>query len=494
MTFGNYPVGVASAAQVVTLSNAGNASLTIAAIAVTGPNASDFTQTNTCASAVAAGASCTISVTFTPTASGPRNAAVTIGDNAASGSQTVTLAGTGTAPGVSLSPATLSFGSQAVTTASTPQSINLTNTGNASLSICSLALTGANASDFAQTNTCGSALAAGASCTITITFAPTTSGTRTASVTIADNAGGSPQTVTLSGTGSAPAVSLSPPTLSFGSQPVTTSSTPQSINLTNIGNASLSINSLALTGPNAGDFAQTNTCGSAVAAGASCTITITFAPTTSGTRTAFVTIADNAGGSPQTVTLSGSGTTPAVSLSPPTLSFGSQPVTTSSTPQSINLTNTGNASLTITSVAITGSNAGDFAEVNTCSSTVPASTSCTITVIFTPSTAGARAASLAITDNASGSPQTAGLSGTGSHDVVLSWSASTSPEVVGYFIYRGTTPGGESSTPLNSTLITGLDYTDENVVAGMTYYYVATAVASDGTQSAPSNEVSATVP
>jgi fibronectin type 3 domain-containing protein len=123
-------------------------------------------------------------------------------------------------------------------------------------------------------------------------------------------------------------------------------------------------------------------------------------------------------------------------------------------------------------------------------------------VMFTPSVVGTEAASLSIADNSSGSPQTVALSGAGTHDVILTWTASTTPGVVGYNVYRGTTSGGESTTPLNSspvaagcTSTTACTYTDATVVAGTTYYYTVTAVASnDVTQSADSNQVTATVP
>jgi len=117
-----------------------------------------------------------------------------------------------------------------------------------------------------------------------------------------------------------------------------------------------------------------------------------------------------------------------------------------------------------------------------------------IEMTFAPSAAGQRTATLNITDNAAGSPQTVSLSGTGMHDVSLSWSASTSSGIVGYNVYRGTTSGGESSTPLNSSPISGTSYMDEAVTAGTTYYYVVTSVSSDGTQSAASAETKATVP
>jgi hypothetical protein len=166
-----------------------------------------------------------------------------------------------------------------------------------------------------------------------------------------------------------------------------------------------------------------------------------------------------------------------------------------SSPQSVTLTNTGAVTLDITSLAVTGTNAGDFAETNTCGSSVATGANCTIAVLFTPSAAGARSAVLSIADNVSGSPQTASLSGTGTHDVIVSWTPSVTAGVVGYYVYRGSTSGGESSTPLNSTPVNGTSFTDEGVTAGSTYYYVVTAVASDGvTQSAPSVEASATVP
>jgi two-component sensor histidine kinase len=513
LAFGSQHVGTTSTAQTVTLRNTGNAALSITSLALTGTNGSNFAETNTCGKSLAAGAHCTISVTFTPSASGNRTASLSITDNARGSPQRVSLSGTGTAAVVSLSPTSLAFGSQAVGTTSTAHTVTLSNTGNAALSSTSLALTGTNASDFAQTNTCGSSVAAGAHCTISVTFKPSASGSRTASVRITDNASGSPQTVSLSGTGTqtaaaaaaaAAVVSLSPTSLAFGSQPVGTPSTAQTLTLSNTGNAALSITSLALTGSNASDFAQTNTCGSSVAAGSNCTISVTFKPSASGSRTASVGITDNASGSPQTVSLSGTGTGTAalVSLSPTSLAFGNQPIDVSSTTQSVILSNTGNGTLSITSLVLAGTNASDFAQTNTCGSALAAGANCTIVVWFTPSVAGTEAASLSISNNASGSSQTVSFSGTGIHDVILSWVASTTPGVVGYNVYRGITSGGESTTPLNSspvaagcTSTTTCIYSDATVVAGTTYYYTVAAVASNAvSQSANSNQVSATVP
>ncbi|MGA2476217.1 MAG: choice-of-anchor D domain-containing protein [Terriglobia bacterium] len=498
MTFASQALGSTSSAQAATLTNSGGTTLNITSIALTGANASDFAQTNTCGGSVAGGANCTISVTFTPAASGSRTASVSITDNASGSPQTVSLSGTGTGTAtlVSLSPTSLAFGNQSLGTTSAAQALTLSNTGNAALSITSLALTGSNASDFAQTNTCGSSVAAGANCTIAVMFTPSVTGTEAASLSIADNATASPQTVSLSGTGTAALVSLSPTSLAFGNQSVGTTSAAQTLTLSNTGSAALSITSLALTGTNASDFAQTNTCGSSVAASANCTISVTFTPAASGSRTASVSITDNASGSPQTVSLSGTGTGTAalVSLSPTSLAFGNQAVDMTSTAQTVTLSNTGNAALSITSLALTGTNASDFDESDTCGSSLAAGANCTIAVMFTPSVTGTEAASVSISDNASGSPQTVSLSGAGTHDVILSWTASTTPGVVGYNVYRGTTSGGPYPTELNSSPINGTTYTDATAQAGQTYYYVVTAVASDDvTQSADSNQVSATV-
>ena len=156
-------------------------------------------------------------------------------------------------------------------------------------------------------------------------------------LSITDNASGSPQAGFFSWIRT-PAVSLSPTSLAFGSQPVGKTSTARTVTLSNTGNAALSITSLAVKGTNASNFAQTNTCGRSVAVGAHCTISVKFTPSASGSRTASVSISDNARGSSQTVSLSGTGTltaaaAPVDGLSPTSLAFGNQSVGTTSTAQ-----------------------------------------------------------------------------------------------------------------------------------------------------------------
>ena len=156
------------------------------------------------------------------------------------------------------------------------------------------------------------------------------------------------------------------------------------------------------------------TCGASLAANSSCTLSVTFAPTATGSATATLSISDNANGSPQTSTLSGTGTptpAPAATLTPTTLNFGSVQTGTNSTAQNATLTNTGNAPLAIAGISLSGTNSAAFASTNTCGSTLAAGASCTISVTFDPSSTGTDAATLSVSDNALGSPQTSSLAG-----------------------------------------------------------------------------------
>ena len=203
-------------------------------------------------------------------------------------------------PLVVLNPTSINFGNQTVGGGNEGVLVNLTNTGNATLTISSIAITGADSSDFSQHNLCGSSLAPGGNCTITVTFSPTTTGVRTASLNVTDNAPGSPQTVSLTGTGIAPVVQLSPASLTFATQLVGTSSSSQTVTLTNTGTATLNVSTISFTGQDPADFLQTNTCGTILAVGASCSISVVFHPLTRGLRTAALSVSDNAAGSPQT--------------------------------------------------------------------------------------------------------------------------------------------------------------------------------------------------
>ncbi|MGA2607045.1 MAG: FG-GAP-like repeat-containing protein [Terriglobia bacterium] len=209
----------------------------------------------------------------------------------------------GQLPIASASPTSITFTQTAVDNTSQPQTISLTNPGAATLTLISVGITGADAGDFAQTNNCGSTLAPNASCGINVTFTPTARGTRTAAVSLVDNASGSPQSIALSGTGVAPVVNLSPSSLTFPGQFVGTTGLPENVTLTNNGDAPLSISSIQASA----QFAASNGCTTSLAAGVGCTISVFFDPSAAGTQTGTLTITDNAPDSPQTVQLSGVG-------------------------------------------------------------------------------------------------------------------------------------------------------------------------------------------
>ncbi|HEV2426068.1 MAG TPA: choice-of-anchor D domain-containing protein [Terriglobia bacterium] len=400
LNFGSISVGTTSSPRTVTLTNSGVKVLTISSIATGAP----FTETNTCGSSLNAGASCTVNVTFTPVSTGSSNGSLIITDSATGSPQTVSLTGSGTGATVTFSPTSLDFGDQQVNTSSALQTVTMTNNGTTTLDITSITATG----DYAITgDTCGSTLAASSNCAFNVKFTPTQAGTRTGDISVADSGYGSPQTVSLTGTGIQGVATLSPASLTFGVQLLNTSSTSQTVTLTNNGTASINI--ISIQSPKS--FPQTNNCGTTVGVGADCSITITFTPASIGSLSGNISISDNAAGSPQKVSVSGTATE--VSLSPTSLNFGSVTLGTTSSTMTVTLTNVGSSSLNVTKISMTGANSTEFAQTNTCGSSVGAGASCTVNVTFTPAGTGTRTASLSVNDSGGASPQTVSLSGTG---------------------------------------------------------------------------------
>jgi len=578
LSFGSQPINTTSAALSVNLPNNSNDTLTLTSISASG----NFAETNDCGSSLDPGDNCTISVTFTPTATGSQSGTLSVVDSA--GTQTVALYGKGAsgAAAAALSPSSLTFSSRTINTTSAAQTVTLTNSGSAALSVTGISASG----NFAETNTCGSSVAAGANCTISVTFTPTATGALSGTLSVVDTVG--TQTVALSGTGTGVATAtLSVSSLTFSSQLVNTTSTAMSVTLTNSGSAALSVTGISASG----NFAETNTCGTSLAAGANCNIEVTFTPTTAGTLSGTLSVVDSVGtqtvalsgagatagtlvtspaniafgnvttgqSSSQTVTLSNSGGTPvtisslslsgsgvtvtglttpltlgasgytsftvtfdptsagsvsggvyltnngstpsfelpvtgtgvavaSISLSPTSLSFANQGVGTTSAAQSVTLTNSGSATLTLSSISASGS----FAETNNCGSTVAAGGSCTIEVTLTPTAQGATGGTLAVADNATGSPQSVTLAGTGVPEILLSWNAD-SGSLNGYNTYRSTVSGGPY-TKLTSSPQAPSSYTDLAVQSGNTYYYVVTAVSTSNVESGYSNQAAATIP
>lgn len=299
LSFGGQNVGTTSAAQTVTLSNSGTLTLNNIVISHTGDYATPAAATNPCGTSLAGGASCNISVTFAPTATGSRPGTLTVSSSA--GTSGATLSGTGTTPPTATLSTPQAFPAQLVGTTSAPQTITLTNSGTLPLNNIAITHTGDYATPTAASNPCGVTLAGGTSCNISVTFTPTATGTRTGTLTVSSSAPAGNSVANLSGTGIAPALTLSPTTLTFPQTTVGSSSAVQTSTLTNSGTAALNVGAIAASG----DYTQTNDCPATLTPNAHCTISVTFTPSSAGTRTGSVSIASNAASSPDHLGLTG---------------------------------------------------------------------------------------------------------------------------------------------------------------------------------------------
>jgi len=422
--FGSITVGTTTTPQTLTITNTGNAPLVINGITISGGNASDFAISgNNCpigGAGVSAGRNCTVSMTFTPKAAGIRSSVLIINSSdPVTPVLNISLSGFGTQSIAAISPTTLTFPLQLVNTTSATQTVTLSNTGNLAYTISSISLAGTNVADFGLNYNCpigGAGLGANASCAITLNFNPKAAGTRTATVNIVTTANVNPTpSINLTGTGTQ--VNLSTPSLTFAPEVVNAQSATQQVTLTNTGPAALHITTIALTGTNAGDFSQTNTCpvGGNLGSGASCRVSLRFRPIAVGVRTATLAITTNDPGTPvANVTLTGTGIQAAVSLTPASHDFGAVTARSTSAPFPFTLNNSGTAPLTINNISIGGANGNRFNQTNNCGNSLAIGASCTINVTFTPQRAStAYNGTLQISDNAPGSPQTAALNGTG---------------------------------------------------------------------------------
>lgn len=397
---------------------------------------------------------------------------------------------TGTAS-LAASPTTVSFANVSVGTTA-KQTVTISNSGTASENVTSISATG---SAFSITGiTLPYALAAGSSTTFTAQFTPTASGTATGSLAISASSGSTDPTVTvaLTGTATQAGISVSPSSVSFGTV-IVGQTNSQPIKISNSGSAALTISGYTATG--AGFSVSGLTTPLTVQAGQSASFNVKFSPTTASSSSGSISLASNASSSASTVALTGTGAaaTYSLSVSPSTVSFGNVKLN-ASTSQTVSLKNTGNSSITISSVKVTGSGFSDSG-VNAGLVLSP-SQSASLNVAFAPTTSGSVSGSVAIASNAANSPESVQLSGAGitTHTVALAWVTSTSSGVVGYNVYRGTVSGTYSK--LNSSPLTSAAYTDSTVQSGQntTYYYVVTAVNSSGVESTDSNQATAVVP
>jgi len=508
LTFAARPVSTTSPAQTVTLSNPGAGSITLSSITASG----DFAATNNCPASVASGGSCTINVIFTPLAAGARSGTLSVASTATGSPHLVALAGTGQtvpgapiigtasagnaqasvaftppasnggstimgyvatsspggfsgtgsaspitvtglangtaytftvtavnalgvgpasapsnavtpvalAAGLTLTPSSLTFASRTISTTSPAQTVTLTNTGTAPLAISSITVNG----DFAFTSACATALAPGATCTLSVTFTPLTAGARAGAVTIASNAAGSPHSVALSGNGQfavAAVLQVDPTVGAFAPQELGTSSAPDTFVIVNAGNATLTFGDISVSGagftllPTITGTTYTR-CGATLVSGAGCAVQVSFTPTGPGAVSGALHIAGNATNSPVDVNLTASGviTVPTRALSvAASLAFDEQPVGTQSAGRALTITNQLASVVSVSDLATDG----DFSVADTCS-TIAAHGTCSPLVFFRPTAVGSRTGHLTIHTLSEATPYVVALNGTGTFNAV----------------------------------------------------------------------------
>jgi len=405
VNFGSVAVG-STGSQSVSLSNTGNAALTITAAT---PSGTGFGVSGLPALPLTlnAGQSTNFNSTFTPaTAITGASGAISVTSNSPGSPTSIPLTGSGIQGSLSANPASFNFGNVLVGSNGS-QIITLTNSGTASVTISAAAATGTG---FSLTGLAVPlTLNAGQTTTLTAAFAPTSAASANGSVSITSNAPGSPLAIPLTGVGVQPQISVLPTSVSFGTV-VDGNNASQSITLKNAGSASLTISQATVSG--SGFTINGLTLPATVAAGASMTFTAVFTPSGSGAVSGSISLTSNAPASPLTIALSGTAATATglLGANPSSFNFGNVLVGSSGT-QTITLTNSGNASVTISAATATG--AGFSLTGLSVPLTLNAGQNTTLTATFTPTSAATASGSLSIVSNASGSPLAIPLTGTG---------------------------------------------------------------------------------
>jgi hypothetical protein len=298
----NFPaqvIGTTSSPTTVTLTNIGSAALNMTGFTLIG---SEFVQTNNCPATLAVAASCAINVTFTPTSPGNHLGTISLTDDAYDSPQVVQLQGNIPVPALTFAPASADFFTgYAVGSVSNAQPTIITSSGTGPLTITNISTTG----DFFETDNCVGVLPINKNCAVSVSFRPTAVGTRTGTVLITDNASDSPQSIALSGIGIAELVMSPSSIITFPNVLLGQSSSPLAVTLSNFTSSAIGVNQITVT-PYA-EFSQTNTCGTSVAAQASCVVNITFTPHAAGIRSGNILIVDTNGNQVGT-DLTGAGT------------------------------------------------------------------------------------------------------------------------------------------------------------------------------------------
>ena len=406
LVFSSTPVGQESSPSIVTLSNTGDMPLN----AITAAASPGFRGSDTCGGSLGAHAVCSISVVFAPTTAGPVDGTLTVTD--ANRSQTVTLSGTAlAAPAFRVSPTQVAFEAVPAGQTSAPVTLAITNSGGAPMSNIGFQISGPAASSFSWSqNTCGAVLQSGSSCALQLTFAPAQAGQLTATLVISSSTRGVfPVQVGLSGLGQGTSrIHINPSKLSFLQPKLGVATAPQFATITNT--SDLTVSELAVAASTPFNLTQ-STCGSSLPPGGSCSIGVTFTPTSDGVVMGILSVSSSTFSDPASAALEGiGGAAGSVYVQPSSIAFSTTGVGTTSAPQQVTLTN--NGPVRISDLALSAS-AGFKISSSTCGTSLDVSSSCTAQVGFTPLSAGQQTGNLSIVSNSLAAPAQVAISGMG---------------------------------------------------------------------------------
>jgi Abnormal spindle-like microcephaly-assoc'd, ASPM-SPD-2-Hydin len=496
LAFGNVNVKTTST-QTLTLTSSGTAAVTVNAATLTGAG---FTMSGaTFPLTLNPGQAATLQVSYSPTADGSATGSITLSSNSSSGgTSTVSLSGTGISPQLTLSSGALAFGNVAVNSTGA-QTLTVTSSGTAALTINSATLSGTgfkmSGATFPVT------LNPGQTVSFQVSFAPTTAGSATGTITLSSNsASGTTSTVSLTGTGVSSQLTVSASSLAFGNV-VLNSTLSKTLTLTSSGTAAVTVNSATVSG--AGFTISGATFPATLNPGASISLQVNFNPTVAGSASGSITISSTSGtAATTTVSLSGVGTVPQLGVSSTSLAFGSVTLNTTST-QTLTLTSSGTAAVTVNSATLSGT--GFTMSGAAFPATLNPGASISLQVNFSPTVAGSASGSITISSNSNtGGTATVSLSGSGtSTNSVLSLSANSlsfGNDSVGTAITQSVTltSTGTSAVTVSAATITGAGFSfsgatfpvtlNPNVAIQVVVQFNPTAVgAASGTLSFSSN-------
>lgn len=524
LAFGSQDITAgATATQAVTVTSTGASALTVNAPTLTGTDSGDFTissQDCTVSSPITNPGTCTIDVAFDPSTVGSKSATLHITSDASSSPHDIALTGTATGPDASVAPTSIDFGSQDVGSGATGvQSVTLTSNGTSSVTPGTPTLVGATPGDFAigiETCSVAGPMSAATTCSVQVTFDPSSTGTISAILRIPSDGTSAPHDVALTGTGTVPDGSVAPATIAFGTRAIAAGpSAATTVTFTSTGGSPVTPAVPTLIGADAASFTlSNNTCvGSPIAAPGTCSVDVAFDPSSTGVKSATLSVTSDAVSAPHSVTLGGTGTDPVANGSGSSIAFGDQDIDAGATAaRTITVQSAGSTPLTVSSVVLGDTTNFSITSQNCTSAAIVAPGFCSIQVVFDPASTGVKSTTLQVVSDAASSPTSFSLTGTGTttttppatgpatpsapanlrasfrklRAIGLAWDASTisTNESLSYVMY--VRAAGESTwSELGAT--TNLFSSVSSLDSGTSFEFQVVAVTADGTQSDPSD-------